>query len=186
MRHVTLILRGQGAPEELSVALEGSRCLLSRGGVTEGAQLTRLPDGRLSLLFDDGRQICGRVLPAGEGEVEVLAGGRRSRVALAEPLRDRLAHAASAGGGCGEDEQVRAPMPGRVVEIAVGPGDRVAPGALLLVLEAMKMQNEIRTTHGGAILRVEAEPGSTVEGGALLVVVKTDSGPAARAQVITD
>jgi biotin carboxyl carrier protein len=177
VRHLKLILRGDAAPEELFVAIDGPRCELTRGGSAESAQVTRLPDGRLSLLFDDGRQVCGRVLPAGAGEVEVTAAGCRRRVALAEPLQDRIVHATGAAGGPGEDEEVRALMPGRVVEVAVAVGDRVAPGALLLVLEAMKMQNEIRTAQGGDVVRVEVGSGSRVERGELLVVVKTPGEP---------
>ncbi len=176
MRHVKLILRGTGAPEEITVAVDGPRCDFTRGGETESAEVTRLPDGRLSLLFDDGRQLCGRVIAGGDGSVEVAASGRRARIALAEPLQDRLAHAADAGEASGEDEEVRALMPGRVVEVAVAAGDRVAAGTLLLVLEAMKMQNEIRTAQGGDVVRVEVESGARVEGGALLVVVKPLSG----------
>ena len=72
------------------------------------------------------------------------------RIALAEPLQDRLAHAGDEGAGPRRDEEVRALMPGRVVEVAVTVGARVPAGALLLVLEAMKMQNEIRAAAPGS------------------------------------
>ena len=68
-------------------------------------------------------------------------------------------------------------MPGRVVQVTVAVGDRVEPGALLLVLEAMKMQNEIRTVRGGTVLRVDVEPGRTVDGGAPLAVVRSEEPP---------
>ena len=66
-------------------------------------------------------------------------------------------------------------MPGRVVEVAVAAGDRVEPRSLLLVLEAMKMQNEIRCARGGLVTRVAVEAGKAVEGGALLAVVRQDA-----------
>ncbi len=172
MRHFKFVHRAQSGPEEISIDLEARRCVLRRGGETESCELEKLPDGRLSLILEDGRQICGRVLPWREGEVEVVRGGVSRRVALADPLRDRLAHAHDAGRAAGEDEEIRALIPGRVVEVAVAAGDFVAPGALLLVLEAMKMQNEIRTEQGGTVLRLEAEPGRPVEGGTLLAVVR--------------
>jgi biotin carboxyl carrier protein len=172
MRHLKLILRGQGPPEEISVALDGPRYVFSRAGATGIAEAAQLPDGRLSLIFEDGRQICGRVRPGGDGEVEVSTASGHRRIALAEPLQDRLAHEAHSEAGGAENEEIRALMPGRVVEVAVAPGDRVAPGGLLLVLEAMKMQNEIRSVRGGTVLRVDVEPGRTVDRGAPLAAVR--------------
>jgi len=66
-------------------------------------------------------------------------------------------------------------MPGRVVEVGVVEGDRVDAGGLLLVLEAMKMQNEIRAARGGIVTRVAAETGKAVEGGTLLLVLRPGS-----------
>jgi biotin carboxyl carrier protein len=174
MRHFTFIHRGQHGPEQIAIALEGSRCVFTLGARTEQAEATRLPDGRLSLLFEDGRQVCGRVTTEGEGEVEVTTGAGCRRIALAEPLRDRLAHASGDSAMGDEDEEVCAPMPGRVVEVAVAAGDLVSAGGLLLVLEAMKMQNEIRSVRGGRVLRVGVEPGRPVDGGARLVVLRAE------------
>ncbi len=175
MRRLTFVHRGEAGPEEIRIALDGSRCRFERGGREESADLVRLPDGRLSLIFEDGRQVCGRILPQPAGEVELFTFGGRRRIALAEPLRDRLAHASGNGAGETGIEEIRALMPGRVVEVTVAPGDTVPPGGLLLVLEAMKMQNEIRTTRGGRIARVEVVAGRPVEGGARLVVVEPES-----------
>lgn len=175
MRHVRFIHRGAAGPEEVVIGLEGARCVVSIGARDEEGEAVRLPDGRLSLVLDGGRQLCGRVRPGKDGEVEISTGSGLRRIALAEPLRDRLAHlggAAAAGGG---GEEVRALMPGRVVEVAVAAGDEVEEGALLLVLEAMKMQNEIRATRAGRVLRVEVEAGKPVDGGAPLVILVAGS-----------
>jgi antagonist of KipI len=64
---------------------------------------------------------------------------------------------------------VRSPMPGLVVSVAVGPGDIVAAGQPLLVVEAMKMQNSVRAPRGGRVSRVFVSPGALVPGGAPLV-----------------
>ena len=175
MRRLRLIYRGPEGPETLEVELEGARCVVRRGDVVERGELARLPDGRVSLLLDGGRQICGRLAAAGPGEVEVSTRGRLRRIALAEPLRDRLVHAGEHAGGQAGEEEIRALMPGRVVEVAVAAGDRVEAKALLLVLEAMKMQNEIRCARGGLVTRVAVEAGTVVEGGALLAVVRQDA-----------
>jgi acetyl/propionyl-CoA carboxylase alpha subunit len=175
MRRLTFVHRGESGPEEIRVALDGARCRFTRGDREESAEVVRLPDGRLSLLFEDGRQICGRILPGGPGEVEVFTLGGRRRIALAEPLRDRLAHASGNGAGLEGTEEVRALMPGRVVEVAVAPGDTVPPGGLLLVLEAMKMQNEIRAERPGIVARIEVSAGTAVDRGTLLAVLGPES-----------
>jgi biotin carboxyl carrier protein len=65
--------------------------------------------------------------------------------------------------------RVEAPIPGKVVAVAVGPGDEVNPGQSLVVLEAMKMENELTADRGGRVAKVHVAPGDTVDTGALLV-----------------
>ncbi len=177
MRRVRLVHRASGEPETLELELDGSRFALARSGTVERGEMARLPDGRVSLLFEDGRQICGRVIESGAGEVELSTRGGVARIALAEPLRDRLAHSGDPAAGQAAEEEVRAMMPGRVVEMAVAEGGVVAAGGLLLVLEAMKMQNEIRSARGGRVVRLAVSAGMTVDGGALLAVVHPEASP---------
>ncbi len=65
--------------------------------------------------------------------------------------------------------RIEAPIPGKVVAIAVGPGDEVTPGQSLVVLEAMKMENELTADREGRVAAVHVTAGDTVESGALLV-----------------
>ncbi len=174
MRRLRLVHRGESGPQELTVELDGRRCLLRRGSETLTGEVVRLPDGGVSLILENGRQVSGRVFPGKPGEVELMASGVCRRIALAEPLQDRLAHAAGQSAGQGRDEEVRALMPGRVVEVSVAAGARVASGALLLVLEAMKMQNEIRAGRPGIVSRLAVTAGTAVEGGALLAVISPE------------
>ena len=94
-------------------------------------------------------------------------------MSLADPLRDRLDHTASPGDSSQAEEDVRALMPGRVIEVAVAPGETVEKGTLLLVIEAMKMQNEIRAERPGIIQKIAVRAGETVEGGARLLTVQS-------------
>lgn len=71
-----------------------------------------------------------------------------------------------AGGGV-----VKAPMPGLVVRVPVSEGQQVAAGAPLVVVEAMKMENELKATHPGVVQRIHVSPGSVVEKGAPLVTL---------------
>ncbi|HTO77414.1 MAG TPA: biotin/lipoyl-containing protein [Thermoanaerobaculia bacterium] len=143
----------------------------TRNGVTRDVSVARLPDGRLSLLFSDGRQISGRARPLTMGRIEVVVAGSPRMVALADPLNDRLSHAGTEGGASGEEE-IRALMPGRVVEVRVVEGDSVAAGQVLIVLEAMKMQNEIRAEGAGIVTRCAVSAGEAVDGGTLMVVIR--------------
>jgi biotin carboxyl carrier protein len=66
-------------------------------------------------------------------------------------------------------------MPGRVVEVRVAEGDSVAAGQVLIVLEAMKMQNEIRAEGAGIVTRCAVSAGEAVDGGALMVVIRNSN-----------
>ena len=80
-------------------------------------------------------------------------------------IRDLTAAASEALGPA----PLLAPMPGLVVRVNVAPGDVVATGQGLVVVEAMKMENEIRAAAPGIVLQVKAIPGAAVEKGAILV-----------------
>ncbi|MEM9455306.1 MAG: biotin/lipoyl-containing protein [Myxococcota bacterium] len=84
---------------------------------------------------------------------------------------------ASAGGGTGGG-RVAAPMPGRVVRLLVSEGDAVEHDAPLLIVEAMKMENEVRAPTAGTVRQVAVAAGDTVEAGQLLVEI---AAPAAEA-----
>jgi biotin carboxyl carrier protein len=66
---------------------------------------------------------------------------------------------------------VKAPMPGRIVRVLVGVGDRVAARQPVVVVEAMKMENELRSPRDGVVTQVLVTPGAAVESGAVLIVV---------------
>lgn len=102
---------------------------------------------------------------------ELRVSSRGFRVAVrVESERDRLA--TRAGGARSGDGLVKSPMPGRVLKVLVREGDEVAPGAPLVVVEAMKMENELVARRAGRVTKVFVSPGSTVEGGAKLVEIE--------------
>ena len=68
-------------------------------------------------------------------------------------------------------EVVKAPMPGNILKINVAPGQKVEEGDVLIVLEAMKMENEIVATKSGPVAQVAVSKGAVVETGAPLVVI---------------
>jgi len=68
--------------------------------------------------------------------------------------------------------EVKAMMPGRIVNVLVGPGDEVMHDQGLIVVEAMKMENELKSPKAGKIVDVRVSPGQTVEKGDLLVIIE--------------
>ncbi|MBK9795928.1 MAG: biotin/lipoyl-binding protein [Holophagaceae bacterium] len=88
--------------------------------------------------------------------------------ALVDPRRALLSAAGGAGAGGG---LLSSPMPGKIVKLLVQPGDMVQEGQTLLVMEAMKMQNELKTNTTGTVSTVHVQEGATVETGAALITV---------------
>jgi len=106
---------------------------------------------------------------------EVLVDGWRVEVAIEPEARAALRERARRGGSgaaAGGPVDVRAIIPGRIVALDVAPGDGVTAGQQLLVLEAMKMQNELRAPRDGTIERVAVTVGVTVDVGDLLLVLR--------------
>ena len=66
-------------------------------------------------------------------------------------------------------------MPGKVLQVRVAAGDRVARGDTLVILEAMKMEHAVTAPHDGTVAEVRAEPGQQVEAGAILVVLDEET-----------
>lgn len=89
-------------------------------------------------------------------------------VAAAAPA---AAPAAPAGGALAAGEVIKSPMPGNVLKINVTPGQKVNEGDVLLILEAMKMENEVVSTKTGTVAQIVVEKGAVVETGSPLVVV---------------
>jgi biotin carboxyl carrier protein len=119
--------------------------------------------GMRSLLVDGGQHEVGvRALGGDRYEVTTAVGVRTVDV------RDPLAHLAEtahgAAGGSGR-RRVDAYMPGRVVSLLVEEGTAVASGQGVLVLEAMKMENEIQAERDGKVSRIHVRPGQAVETG---------------------
>ncbi|MFM8322660.1 MAG: biotin/lipoyl-containing protein [Chloroflexota bacterium] len=114
-----------------------------------------------SLLLD-GRSYEGYVYP-GEEDWQVLLHGRFYPARVEDELARLLRQATSGEMGEQAEFQLRAPMPGLVVSVAVAEGQAVSKGQVLAILESMKMQNELKSPRDGTVGRVRVQPGDSVE-----------------------
>lgn len=90
-------------------------------------------------------------------------------VSQAAPASDKQTVSAAAAG---QGEKVKAPMPGTILDIKVNAGSRVKKGSVLLILEAMKMENEIVAPCDGSISYINGAKGSSINTGDLLAVIQ--------------
>jgi biotin carboxyl carrier protein len=153
-------------PQEILVEIrDAARASVKTPDGEVHADFARLPDGRTSVILPSGRQFTGRISPRPGGRAETWVGVYRLALRLSDPLRE-LAGEGAVGSAAAE---IRARIPGRVVEVRVSAGDLVSPGTTLLVLEAMKMQNEIQAESEARVEAVECVAGQAVDTGAILV-----------------
>ena len=172
-------------PDGLRVTAVRPPTALGRGAAKPGARrvdLAELVPDAYSLVIDGRSHTLAiatwRADPSHRGPGDAAGGGVR-RWTL---LLDGVAVTAEVGrsprvrGGmqaaAGTAGQVRAPMPGLVVAVPAGPGTAVVLGQPLIIMEAMKMQMEIRAPHAGVVREVRVVPGQDVAGNDLLATVE--------------
>jgi biotin carboxyl carrier protein len=100
---------------------------------------------------------------------EVWVGLRRHIITVADP-RDRVSNADKAGAN--GPVEIRAQMPGKIIQLLAEAGSAVTSGQGLMVVEAMKMQNEVKAPKDGTLTRIHVTQGATVSAGDLLLVVE--------------
>jgi biotin carboxyl carrier protein len=123
--------------------------------------------GVLSLLLD-GRsyEIRREAAPAG---MVVSVGGGRYRAEVADPRSLRTRRVAGSDGG---PQKITAPMPGKVVRILTSEGNEVQEGQGILVIEAMKMQNELKSSRKGVVRKIMVKEGAAANAGDVLAIVE--------------
>ena len=158
-----------GRTRQVTVTRTGAAFAVTVDGHTRHVDVARIDGQSLSLILDSasskdtivtGDLATGRLTVNVDGTpVPVVLDGRRR-------VRRDEAHA-----GAGP-QSVSAPMPGKVVRILVRPGETVAVRQPVVVVEAMKMENELRAARDGTVTEVLACEGQSVDAGALLVVIQ--------------
>ena len=159
------IARRDGADVEVEVERHGAGYRVRIGDRWLEADLVNAGNFVRSLRLQDGTQYS--LIHHREGNLhEITLSGTTITVEIIDPLalRRRRSEDDMGAGGI-----VKAMMPGRVVRVLAGKGDTVAKGSGLLILEAMKMENEIQAPIAGVVDQIFVAAGDTVESGADLV-----------------
>ena len=141
-------------------------------GARQQASLDHVAGTPLQLLTRDGisRTLASEALGRGQWVISM-----QGKVLEVEVLDQRSRHIRSLSGaasGQGGGGVLKAPMPGLVVRVQVEPGQQVAAGAPLVVLEAMKMENQLKAPAAGMVAEVRVVAGAAVEKGQVLVTLK--------------
>jgi biotin carboxyl carrier protein len=131
---------------------------------------TQLPAGDVTSLLLNNRSLEAVVAPLGDSW-EVLIMGELYSVQVQDERTRRLTQARSTARHLDGDATITSPMPGIIVAVLVVEGDEVQKGDKLIILESMKMENELRAPCDGIVGRIHIAAGASVEKGQILVVI---------------
>ena len=156
------------AHSRLEVDREGDRYRFRLGDQPEcQAQLIEVEPGIYSILLN-GRSYEAHA-ETGTECAWITIRGHRFRVAINDPRRWSRKRAGAQGH---EREEIVAPMPGKIVRLLVEPGQPVEPGQGVVVMEAMKMQNEMKAHRAGRVASIPVRVGEAVLAGAILATIE--------------
>ena len=161
-------LQIDGNPAPFELVQVDKECRFRLGDAPEAmAEVEQCEPGVYSILWE-GRSYEARVEQGLDGLV-VAIDGHRYEIQVRDPRQwDRRAAAGRAEGR----QNLVAPMPGKVVRLLVAPGDAVQAGQGLVVVEAMKMQNEMKAVKAGRVATVPVREGDTVRAGDILASIE--------------
>jgi biotin carboxyl carrier protein len=169
MRPAAFELEVEGLVRKVQVALERGRFEILLDGVPHSVDAAPIEPGRWSLLMADGRSHEVVIVGNGHlGAATVLVDGSLVSIGVRDPRRRRDAAAAH---GVGAPVHILAPMPGKVVRVLAAPGDAVSARQSVIVVEAMKMENELRAPRAGIVGEVLVREGALVDAGTLLLTI---------------
>ncbi len=164
------VVRGAGGNHQVEVEECGEGFVVTLDGREIPVDLRRLDGALASLRYvEDGRSFAVSSRHRGGRSWRVAVGEREFDLEVMTPLEAIEVAAAEEGRG---PSRIAAPIPGKVVAVQVAVGDEVGAGQPLVVLEAMKMENELAAEGSGRVVAVHVAPGATVEAGALLVEIE--------------
>lgn len=157
-----------GAEDHIDLLSPAPDCRFRLGEGPEQVAQIEVPEPGVYSVLMDGRSYEAHVEEHPQGLVVVID-GYRFEIDIRDPRRFRRKSGGRGGDGV---QTISAPMPGKVVRVLIAAGDLVEAGQGLLVVEAMKMQNEMKAPRAGKVLSVAAREGATVTPGEVLAVIE--------------
>ncbi|MCL6511553.1 MAG: biotin/lipoyl-binding protein [Anaerolineae bacterium] len=139
-------------------------------GVKRSLDLRSIDDDGLYSLLLDNRSFEALV-EEGDGEYRVLINGVLYYAQVADERAKRLAEAAGAFTPTSGEVNIKSPMPGLIVAVPVVEGQKVSKGQVVVVLESMKMENELKAPREGTVSSIKVQPRQAVEQNQVLVVL---------------
>jgi biotin carboxyl carrier protein len=153
----TVTIEGPAPDGMFKVTIDGAERLVDARAVRPGTW-SLVIDGASYLVDLDHRRTG----------ISATVGASQATLQVEDALHKRLAHAANPRAAA-RGESIRAPIAGKVVKVLVAVGDVVNPGSPVIVLEAMKMENELASERGGTVATITKTAGQAVDTGELLV-----------------
>ncbi|MBU6336072.1 MAG: biotin/lipoyl-binding protein [Chloroflexi bacterium] len=138
--------------------------------VPQGLDLRPIDDAGLYSMLIDNKSYEALVEET-DGEYRVLINGVLYHVQVADERAKRLAEAAGAFTSTSGEFQMKSPMPGLIVAVPAAEGDVVKKGQVVLILESMKMENELKASRDGTITSIKVQPRQAVEQGQVLLTI---------------
>jgi biotin carboxyl carrier protein len=161
----SLVVNGRECAIE--ILAQAPDCRFRIDSEAECAVQVEMPEPGVYSILRDGRSYDAFVEESPTGLL-VSIDGHRFEVVARDPRQWSRKGAGQSGEGV---QTIVSPMPGKVVRVLAGVGDEVQPGQGIVVVEAMKMQNEMKADRAGSVLSVPAKEGSTVAAGDVLATI---------------
>lgn len=161
----------QGTIHKLAVKGTGSPVPVQVNGHTYEVDFSAA-DGSLLSLLVMGRSYEADVVEEEEGVLAVWVEGETYRIEYQEEGRRSRRSAGTTGQSVSGRQVITAPMPGKVAALLVSPAQEVSAGQGVIVIEAMKMENELKASRPGVVKEIMVQEGAAVGGGDVLVVIE--------------
>jgi glutaconyl-CoA/methylmalonyl-CoA decarboxylase subunit gamma len=154
----TVVVEGPDSAGNVRVTIDGRQ---------REVDAKQIRPGTWSIVLDGTQYLVD--LDKRRGAIAASVGASEATLQVEDALHRRLAAAAQPRGDKARGESLRAPIAGKVVKVLVAVGDTVAPHQPVIVLEAMKMENELVSERGGTVKAIHKQAGQAVDTGDLLV-----------------
>jgi len=160
-------INGQTNDAELIIRNGGAQLRL--GDLTHRAEISQPEPGLFIVQINNHIYRCSMEKLPGGG-TEAIVNGHRIPVSVRD--KKRLRGGPGGGAGASGKATLTSPMPGKIVKVLLNTGDEVAANQGVLVVEAMKMQNEVQSPKSGRLVEIRVSEGQTVNAGEILAVIE--------------